>query len=222
MGQFTSETKASFARIPLPSSCSAGEKEWRRVIQKASARSIPAGFYWQHVQGLDREASSLVNERNELRRLNPNDPSIQELNQRIAATIAKTSREKWMTAVKEADKGSNPHRFWSLLKSLSGKRSRLAPNQPVKFKGKTFTKRSSIANQFCSMYANIKPHKSSPASRLIRRKIKTENQLDRNYSTFSAQQTAEVIKASKNLTSVGPNNISILLLKHLGRLGLQF
>ena len=27
-----------------------------------------------------------------------------------------------MNAVKEADKSSNPHRFWSLLKGLSGKR----------------------------------------------------------------------------------------------------
>ena len=40
---FKRETERLFADLPLPSSCSSGEKAWRRVIQKASAKSIPSG-----------------------------------------------------------------------------------------------------------------------------------------------------------------------------------
>ena len=47
------------------------------------------------------------------------------------------------------------HRFWRLLKSLLGKKTLTAPNQPISFMGKVMSKSSSIANNFRKQYVNI-------------------------------------------------------------------
>ena len=63
---FKRDIEAEFARIPLPTSCSVSEKEWRRVISKASARNIPAGFWRSYIPGLENKSSCIVAERDEI------------------------------------------------------------------------------------------------------------------------------------------------------------
>ena len=43
---FKRESERLFAHVPFPSSCSQGEKDWRRVIQRESTKHIPCGFAW--------------------------------------------------------------------------------------------------------------------------------------------------------------------------------
>ena len=88
---------------------------------------------------MDADSARLAKERDTKRQQDPNDPSLEDLNQRVAASIASASRKRWMDAVGAADRRSNPRRFWSLLKGLSGKRISQAPNQPITFNGKTFS-----------------------------------------------------------------------------------
>ena len=220
--EFKRETETHFAHLPLPSSCSTGEKEWRRVMQKCSARHIPAGFHRIFVQGLDPTSASLIGERDSRRALDPNDPEIASLNLRISASLASSSRKKWMETLQEADRRTNPSRFWRLLKGLSGKRATSAPNQPINFKGKTFTKKTSISNKFCSQYANVKEFQQSKDSRKIYRSMKVDNPLDHSYAPFSESDVVEAIKATKNSTAAGPNGLTPLHLKHLGPSGISF
>ena len=74
--EFKRETKSLFSSLPLPSSCATGEKEWRRVLQKSSARNIRAGYHHTFVPGLDTISASLIAERESRRALNPNNPEI--------------------------------------------------------------------------------------------------------------------------------------------------
>ena len=206
----------------LPTSCSEGEKVWCRVIQTASKITIPSGCRSDFSPGLDADSIRLRNERDVKRRLNPNDPDLPDLNQRIAASIAANSKKRWVKAVGKADRKSNPMRWWSLLKGLAGSRTRQAPNQPVSFGGNVFTKKLHIANQFCNQFANTVPFKPHKEFRKIYCDIKIENPLDRSYSPFTPVLTAEAIRLTNNLTAAGPNHITALHLKHLGRRGLIF
>ena len=219
---FKDLTESQFSTLPLPTSCSEGEKVWRRVLTEASSRAIPAGYRKNVLPGLDIDSARLVQERDELRRRNPNDPSILDLNQRISAATAAAARQRWMEAVGKADKRSNSRHYWGFMAGLSGKRVRQAQNQPINFHNKTFTKRQSIANEFNKQYVNAMPFKKSKQSRKIFRKTKQNNQLDRTAVFFSPPQVIDAIRATKNSTAVGPNGLTALHLKHLGRNGIGF
>ena len=97
---FQRESEDLFSRLSPPSSCAAGEKEWRRVLQKCSAKHIPQGFHRNYSPGLDATSKTLIAERDERRRQDPNDPEIVGLNVRISASIASNSRQRWMDTVR--------------------------------------------------------------------------------------------------------------------------
>ena len=220
--EFQRESEELFSRLSPPTSCAVGEKEWRRVLQKCSTKHIPAGYHRNFRPELDPTSRSLIAERDARRSQDPHDPEIEGLNIRISASIASTSRQKWMDAVHQADRRSNPVRFWRLLKGLSGKRASVPPNQPIIFKDKTITKTTSIANNFCKQYANVKTFQQDKEARKIHKNMKVNNPLDRNYTPFSSSDTVDAIKASKNSTAAGPNGITMLHLKHLGPLGIRY
>ena len=108
-----------FARLPLPSSCSEGEKAWRQVIQKVAARTIPSGCRTEFSCGLDAETQRLVDERDRRRGADLADISIPDLNNRIESSISSSSKKRWMEAVAGADRRSNPTRWWGLWKGNS-------------------------------------------------------------------------------------------------------
>ena len=218
---FTRFTESQFESLPLPSNCAQGEKAWRRVLQRASARFVPAGYVRDFYPSLDVETRQLVRERNERRQADPNDASLPEIGRQIASSIAKSSRKKWMEAVKEADQKSNPHRFWSLLKGLSGKRTKQYSNQPISFRGRVFTKHKEIANKFCLQYVNTVPFVASRESRQVYRDLKA-NPLDHSYTPFTADLTRATIRGSRKSTAIGPNGLAPLHLKHLGNKGIRY
>ena len=213
---FRSESEAAFARLPPPTSCSTGEKLWRRIILKASSHHIPCGYRSNYVPGLNAESAGLVRERDEVRVRDPNDPSLVDINQRLATSIASSNRARWMEKVTEADRKSNSGCFWRLLRGLSGKRAHQAPNQPISFNGKIYTKASSIANAFIKQYTNLKEYKSDKESRRRLKYMKINNPLDRELNLFTTANTIDAIKMSKNSTACGPNEITAVHLKHLG------
>ena len=97
--EFTRESEELFSSLPPPKSCAAGEKEWRRVLQKASSRHVPAGFHRNFSPGLDATSASLIAERDERRQRDPYDPELVGLNTRISASIASSARQRWMESV---------------------------------------------------------------------------------------------------------------------------
>ena len=219
---FRRDSEEMFSRLSPPKSCARGEKEWRRVLQSCSARHIPAGFHRTFSPGLDAISASLVKERDDRRRLDPNDPELPGLNIRISASLASSSRQKWMDTVQNADRRTNPAHYWRLLKGLSGKRASAPPNQPIIFKNKTFTKNSSIANQFCKQYASVKEFKQDKESRRTYKNLKICHPLDRSYTPFSNSDTMDAIKARKNSPAAGPNGLTMLHMMHLGPMGIRY
>ena len=206
-----------------PITCASGEKTFRRILHTCSSKYIPGGSHRVYVPGIDASSAALIEERDDRRRRDPADPEITRLNSEISASIASSSRERWMDTVRNADHRSNPVRFWRLLKGLTGKRTYTAPNQPVSFANKPpISKPSAIANSFCKHYVSVGNYQANRASRQIYRGLKVNNTLDRSYCLFSEAEVITAIRHSKNLTAAGPNGLTILHLKHLGPVAIRF
>ena len=125
---------------------------------------------------------------------NPNDPELGNLALEIKLARNKVSRDKWRSFVESLERKKNPTRYWKVMANLSGKRTSVPPNQPIKFNGRVYNKHGAIARRFNFQYTNIRKHLSSKASRKIQRKLHEIHQLDKNFCPFSAEDTAEVVK----------------------------
>jgi hypothetical protein len=112
-----------FATLQQPTSCSAGEKHFRRILTKASRRHIPAGFRKDFIPGLSREVVDLKKDRDRRREQDPQDLEIAILNQRIADLIICDRRKAWQEKVESSKPRDNPDKHWRLIRILSGKRS---------------------------------------------------------------------------------------------------
>ena len=127
--------------------------------------------------GLDAASAALIDERDEIRARDPNDPEIPILNLRVTASIASGSRQRWMETIPKADRRTNPSAYWRLLKGLSGKRASTSRNQPIHFNNKPYSKTTFISNQFCRQYTNVKQFKQDKESRQTYKSLKINNLL---------------------------------------------
>ena len=216
------ELERLVSQLPPPSSCASGEKDLRKAIQTAAKHHIPAGFRSDHLPNKSREVSELENRYDDLRQHDSNDPELGNLANEIKMARDKSSREKWCGFVESLDRRSNPKRYWQVLRNLSGKRTFTPPNQPIKFKGRIYTKHGAIAKRFNTQYTNIRRHSSCKSTRVIQRKLHNIHKLNDNFRPFTSEDTADAIKSSKNSTALGPDDLSTVHFKHMGPLAVAF
>jgi hypothetical protein len=164
-------------RLRLPS----GKQIFRKILTTASGHHIPAGFRKDFVPGLPRAAVNLNKEQDGLRVLDPLDPRIQDLNQRITECVTTEAKKKWQEEVEASKPRSNPENFLRLLRNLSGKHKHQPPNQPIKFGTTSFSKSQVIANRFCKQYSNMSTHKQNPQACHVNRKLKMKHPLDPSF-----------------------------------------
>ncbi|MCP4061384.1 MAG: hypothetical protein GY738_29760 [Pseudoalteromonas sp.] len=221
---FTLETETLFENAPDPSSCSQGEAIFRKILQTASKHSIPSGFIKNKNTNpsLPQSAKPLIQQRDSLRISNPHDPQIQILNDQISSIVIQHSNKKWQDILSKSDHRTNPSKFWSLLKSLSGKNNSPPSNQPISFNNKVHTSHLHIAQSFTKQFTSVSRHTSNPISRKIIRKLRRHNLLNRNFQPFTPALVLEAIKQSSNSSALGPDHLNILHLKNLGPNGISF
>ena len=224
---FTTLAEELFQDIPAPVTSSGGTKTFNATLLTASKRSIPAGFRKDFNPALSSEVRDLIETRDHRRHVDPADPSITILNAEITRITTDTARSKWRDTVSSLSHRTHPKKFWNLIKSLSGKSSRQPPNQPISFlkvdgNHCTCTKPSAIANRFNKAFTTTSTHKHNPESRKVIRSIHKTHKLDNSFEPFSNSEVSEAIKNSRNSTATGPDNLTILHLKHLGPHGLSF
>ena len=76
--------------------------------------------------------------------------------------------------------------------------------------------------QINSQFTAITTHRSEPETRKLIRRIHRRHKLDASFSPFSPDSVAAAIKSSRNSTAEGPDQITMLHLKHLGQAGITF
>ncbi|XP_018025319.1 uncharacterized protein LOC108680902 [Hyalella azteca] len=114
---YASETEAAFSTAAPPSSCSQGEVFFRRVCTLAARRHIPRRCRRDFISNLPPSAIPLIQERDRTRALNPNHPSLPDLNNNISAAITTHSRTTKIKKVQSSNLQRNPSKFWLLLHS---------------------------------------------------------------------------------------------------------
>ena len=219
---FTASTERAFAAAPPPTSCSQGEATFRRILTSAAKSHIPCGNIKDHIPNLPDAARPLIRERDALRQTDPHDPNIPLLNNQITATIANNARKTWIEKVESCSPHQSPSAFWSLLRSLSGKKTRPPPNQPISFGNRTLTRHSDIAKSFCRQFTAAPNRARTRASRRLRRHTRSRHPLNINWSPITTAATSKAIRDSGNSTAMGPDGLNILHLKHLGPIAISY
>jgi hypothetical protein len=171
---------------------------------------------------LSREAIDLTKFRDLLHELDPLDPEIPNLNQRITDTISKERKKLWNEKVELSNPRDNPDKHGRLIRILSGKRPHQPPNQPIYFGNKCFSKPQAIARKFCQQFMSVGPHKTDRNSRRVIKNLKKKHQLDHSFKPFTPQLTKDAIAKSSNSTAVGSDGTSSLHLKFLGPNGISY
>jgi hypothetical protein len=220
--KYLMETEASFAGLPDPVTCDAGERVFWDVLLTASGHCIPSGHRKEYTPGLPHVAVPLVNRRDELCRADSQDAEIPHLNEEISDVICEASRMMWINKVESCGLHANPSKFRGLLRNLSGKRARQPPNQPITFGRKTLSKPQSIAKSFNRQYTSVGTHKQRPKTRRVIRNIGHKHKLDPDFNRFTKKATSDAISLASNSTATGPDGLTKLQLKHLGPRGISF
>ena len=224
---FTSLSEQQFITLPPPISAAQAINIFNRILLNAAKTTIPAGYRKDFDPSLTPEIQALITERDAIRTQDPSDPAIPVFNQEITRQTTENARSKWRTTVTSTSLWNNIRGFWTLIRSLSGNSTRTPPNQPITFitpdgTTKTCTKASAIAKYFTKQFTSIRPHTQDPELRQTMRRLHREHHLDHSLSPFTPANTTEAIRVSKNSTATGPDNLSILHLKHLGPSGTQY
>ena len=166
---FTVETLLRFAREPRPTSCSAGEKRLRIILQAATKHQIPAGYVRDRLETLPDEAQPLIRERDRLRTINPSHPKLPNLNKQIADHVASSNREKWQDAVESCNRSQDTGLIWKLIGTTTCKNTRTPPNQLFTFNEHKNSDQHRIFSTSCKQFITIFTHTSDPKARYVRR-----------------------------------------------------
>ena len=214
---FTSQTEAAFSRTTTNSDVHQSEKTFRNIINKAAKQHIPAGRIPKTFNAMPTQTAKLVEERDKIRRENPADPRIQDLNHEINIKIKEHRQDKWLEHLEKCGPGTK--QLWDTIKSVD-KPPRQPDNQGIMFSKKHFNKPKNLANQFNAQYTPGSETKPTQGFRnLLRnmRKKTTDPEI-----VFTADQTRKAIKKAKNSKAMGPDHISPIMMKHIGENGINF
>ena len=158
-----------------------------------------------------------MHERDDIRKENPSDPRIKELNKEIDNTIREHKKNKWNEHLQNCQAGTK--KLWSTIKNL-GSQPVKSINQGIKFGDKVVHDPKKLADKFNAQYTPSSNQHQSKESRRTRRHLKKKPS-DPEIK-FTPEQTAEAIRKSKNSKALGPDGISPIMLKHLGKSGIRY
>ena len=208
---------AQFGQLADPTSAYVGERIFREILVKVGKSCIPAGRIAKLRPNFPLEASRLADERDAIRREDAADPRLRQMNIEIGNLVSEHCREKWRTHLQESDRGSK--RLWSTLKNLTNPRR--SENPTLSFEGGY----TPLDSRKCASALNRQfvehPSKPDKNRRVIQRRLRNLS-LPRDEIVFSPADVSIAIKSAKNSTALGPDGLAIIMLKHLGKRGVEY
>ena len=202
---FTEELERRFADVPPPRSCSEGEKVFRQLVCDASRHHIPSGYRKDYTGSLPADVRPLIAERDQRRREDPLDPQIQQLDILVQRCLRQKAQDQWQELLDSSDRTTNPRRYWSLMRKLSGKRASPPPNIDIEFGGKTHSGPKQIAKAFARQFTTSVPHRQNPAIRRLLRRIHRDHPVDHGLQFFTQPEVAAAIRGSGSSIAKGPD-----------------
>ena len=214
---FEKYTEELFETAATTDNVHKSEKIFRQILNKASKKFIPKGRIQKVINNVPTEAAQLMEERDELRRTDPSNTRIPDLTKNINTIIKDHRQKKWLDTLENCAAGSK--KLWNTIKSINNP-GRTPSNQSVKFGDKHYNEPKKIANKLNSQYTPPASTKPTKSFRQLLRKIRKKS--SDPLINISCEQTKKAIKKSKNSKAMGPDNLSPIMLKHIGPLGISY
>jgi hypothetical protein len=211
-------TEQHFSKARKIKSVHKGEKYFRKIVNEAASKHIPAGRIPQVYNALPTETARLIDERDALRTNDPVNNRIPELNREINNNIKDYRLNKWNDHLSTCDPGSK--KLWNTIKSLSDQPIQ-PDNQSISFNNKSTIDAKEMATKFNQQYTPTIDKKPEQAYRNLLRNMKKNPTSDPKI-VFSPAQVQEAINKSKSSKAIGPDDISPIMLKNLGPHGIRF
>lgn len=215
---FKEFTNRKFSGLPIPTEVRSAERKFREIVNAAAARFIPAGRIPILRPNFPAEAAGLADERDEIRSTNPSDPRIGQLNREISKLVNEHKRNKWVDHLKTCNLSTGASKLWSTVKSLSNP-SKRDDRISITFADKTFSDPKRCASSFSRQF--IEHPERDKAKRSIVRKLHDLRVTDEPHA-FTSTEVAEAINRAKPSKALGPDGISMLMLKQLDAPGVEY
>ena len=210
---FNDYTEKEFAKARQVTNVHKSEKYFRKTVLKAPAKYIPGGRILKTINSIPTEAARLIERRNHIRAHNPADQRLPDLNREINTLINRHKVKKWINHLDKCQSGSKT--YWDTIKRINNP-SQQPKNQGIVFNDKTFIDPAKIATKFNQQYTPGTTSKPKQESRSINRNLKNSSS---PHVIITEEQVTKSIKKSKNSKALGPDGISPIMLKHLGKNG---
>ena len=206
--------KSTFTDAEPPRDAHQANTILTNLILSADKHNIPRGKMRSRHKLLPQDIRSAIEYRNNIRRNNPKDPQLPDLNKNIDKQIQDHRTQLWKEHLEDDwDHRHNTHKLWKTIGALNNKKPEEKPNISIQFENKTATNDKQKADLFNKQFANTIKHKTNPNNRIIDRNTR---KLSPETTTITEQQTSLAIKSANNNNSTGPDEINIRHLKPLG------
>ena len=140
-----------------------------------------------------------------------------ELDKEIKSEINEHRKAKWLEHLANCPPGSQ--KLWKTIKGISQPTKQVV-NTAIKFNNKLVSANGKIANLLNRQYTPSVTKRPSQQYRATLPKLKLKKTED--VIEFTPEQTKEAIRASKSSKAMGPDDLSPIMLKHLGSKGIKF
>ena len=218
--QFTKDTELAFSQTTIPDDIHTANRIFTNIILLADKHNIPKGKMPSTSRLLPEHIVCKITQRDNIRRANPCDPALKPLNLEITSDISLHKQNLWKEHLNANwDHRHNTHTLWKTIHGLSNRAAPTPQNCTITFNKKIATSPKNIVNCFNKQFTNTVKHSTHKTNRSIDRAV---HKLPKHTITLTTTQVQEAIQHSKNNNSVGPDNLSIRHLKHIGPLGLTF
>jgi len=216
---FQQFTEDQFSAVTPTGDPMKDEKTFRMIINKASKRFIPAGRIPLTFNAMPTEAVRMMEERDRLRENNASEEAITTMNKDIQKVVNVYRKKIWTENLKVCDK--NTTKLWGTIKAMN---SPVTPsNQGLNFNNKEVDDPKDMADCFNKQYTPGNDKQATKEFRKTIRKFKNKKlKQAADPILITTDQVVKAIKKAKNSKALGPDNISPIMLKHIGQNGIMF
>ncbi|KAI5707813.1 hypothetical protein M8J77_010316 [Diaphorina citri] len=215
---FCEHVESKISKLPPPRTVHTGEKTLRGILNKAAHRYIPNGKHAEIRPNFPTDAAKLADERDSLKARDPHNPRIRTLCKEITKRVTDHIRTKWRNHLSRSSFKPETRNLWHTIKGLTNPRDR-TDNTVISFNDKPIPNTKKCATEFNRQFT---PHPSS-YDKSVRNTIRHIHQLKQTEPTrFNPEDVQVVIKSTNNSKALGPDNLSPIMLKHVGPLCINY
>ena len=205
----------------LPTDCQKDNKLFRATLLEAAFHHIPTGRRKLYTQQVPAEILAMMEERDDLRKLDPASPRLSIMNDEITKATPDHKRRQWGEFVVSIDHRTDSTRLWRTIKGIDGKSKQTAENEGITFTGRPHTSHKLIANIFNRQFntSMLGKHSSSRRTHHVSKDVKRLSLEEAE--SFTRDQVTSAIKSCRSIRAYGPDSLNIFHVKNLGPLATE-